>query len=94
VTTSNRGIDDAPKIYSQWGGEVKIVRLGTLEDVKTLDYRKPDKRDREAVKLGSYVVARSVEDGKERLYHLAYLRADGGAKTIDAAIKSLTTKSE
>jgi hypothetical protein len=72
-------------IYGRFGDAVTIVRMGTLDDVKTIDGRKPDKQDREAVEIGSYVVVRQ-DNGKERLYHLAFLRADGGSKEINEAI--------
>ncbi len=65
--------------------------MGTLDDVKTLDQRKPDKQDRAAVESGGYVVVRE-EDGRERLYHQAYMRADGGAREIGAAIEVLGAK--
>jgi hypothetical protein len=59
-----------------------------LSDVEKLDRRKPDKMDRDALKAGSYIV---VLDGeKERLYHKAYLRADGGAREIADAIEEVT----
>jgi hypothetical protein len=50
-------------IYGRFGDVVTIVRMGTLEDVKTLNGRKPDKQDREAVENGSYVVVASFEGG-------------------------------
>lgn len=76
-------------IYGRFGGEVELVRVGTLDDVRSLDGRKPDKQDREAIDNGSYVVVRRRDDGKEQLYHLAYLRADGGSLEISAAIEQL-----
>lgn len=72
-------------IYERFGEPCTIVRVGTLDDVHKLDGRKPDKTDREAVKCGSYVVVR-FEGGAERLYHQAFLRADGGAREIGEAI--------
>lgn len=74
-------------IYGRCGQAVKIVRLATLADVTKLDYRKPDKHDRERVKFQMYVVVE--DDGIERLYDFVYLRADGGAKEIDKAIADL-----
>lgn len=64
-----------------------IVRMGTLDDVKKLDKRRPDKIDKQAVELGSYVVV--IQNGKERLYHIGYLRADGGWPEISAAIEAV-----
>jgi len=75
-------------IYGRFGNPVTIKRRGTLDDVRKLDGRKPDKQDREALALGSYVVVEC--DGKERLYHLAFLRADGGIREIDAAMEAVT----
>jgi hypothetical protein len=72
-------------IYGRTGNEVKILRMGTLDDVKALDHRKVDAQDREAVKAGSYVVVLCFNE--LRLYHLAFLRADDGVKEIDAAIE-------
>lgn len=73
-------------IYGRTGQVVEIVRIGTIDDVKALDGRKADKQDRDAIKAGSYVVV--SDGGKERLYHLAFLRADGGSQEIAAAIEA------
>ena len=75
-------------IYSRFGDPVTIVRGGTLDDVRRLDGRKPDKQDRLAIESGSYVVVR-FGDGKERLYHQCYLRADDGSREIAAALREL-----
>ena len=75
-------------IYGRFGDPVTIKRVATLEDVKLLDGRKPDKQDRDAIEKGSYVVV-AEDDGAERLYHLAYLRADDGSREITAAIEAL-----
>lgn len=79
-------------IYGRFGVEVKILRRAVLEDVQKCDRRKPDKQDREALNAGSYWIVDFVgtkeRDGKERLYHLAYLRADGGFSEIDDACKA------
>lgn len=77
-------------IYGRFGNPLTIVRMGTLDDVKTLDQRKPDKQDRAVVEAGGYVVVRE-EGGKERLYHQAYMRADGGAREIGEALEALGT---
>ena len=68
-------------IYGRFGDEVTIVRRGELADVEALDHRKPDDQDRRLAEAGSYVVVRR-SDGEEILYHIAYLRADGGAAEI------------
>lgn len=75
-------------IYGRVGQRVVIQRLGTLDDVRELDKRKPDQQDREAVKLNAYVVVSDadVDDGLLRLYHVAFLRADNGAREIGAVI--------
>lgn len=79
-------------IYGRFGGEVRVLRMGTLEDVTALDKRKPDKVDREAVRNGSYVVVEFTDDKprerKQQLYHLAYLRADGALPEIMAAVRA------
>ena len=71
-------------IYGRSGAPVTIVRWATLGDVQKLDGRKPDKTDRQAIANDSYLVVRFA-DGKEQLYHQAYLRADGGAQEIGVA---------
>jgi len=75
-------------IYGRFGEECEIVRKATLADVRKLDNRKPDAQDKEALKNGSYVVIRFPGD-VERLYHLAFLRADGGSLEISEAIAKL-----
>jgi hypothetical protein len=77
-------------IYGRCGQPVTIKRIGTLDDVKRLENRRPDKQDRLAVESGSYVVVE--DDGTERLYHQAFLRADEGAREIGAAVDALTEK--
>lgn len=75
-------------IYGRFGDTVTIVRRAVLSDVMKLDKRRADKTDKKAVDAGSYVVIKQ-DDGTERLYHLAYLRADGGAAEITKAIEAL-----
>lgn len=75
-------------IYGRFGDPVQILRAGTLEDVKTLDKRVPDKADHENIKNKGYVVVRD-ETNKERLYHLAYLRADDGFKEVADEMRRL-----
>jgi hypothetical protein len=87
-------------IYGRFHSEefpniLTIERMGVIEDVKRLDGRKPDKVDREAVKLGSYVVVKECDGrnaGKERLYHIGYLKADNGWTEISAAIEMAKAK--
>ncbi len=80
-------------IYGRFGNKVEIVRVGTLDDVRKLDKRKPDRQDRDAIEVGSYVVTRSLDSedksDKLRLHHVAYLKADGGWKEIHARIEEL-----
>jgi len=76
---------------------VTVERMGTLADVKKLDGRRPDKIDKEAVKLGSYVVVKEhdgLNAGKERLYHVANLRADDGWTEISKMIEAAKTIKE
>jgi len=75
-------------IYGRFHNPLTIVRIGTLDDVRKLDKRRPDKQDRAAVAAGSYVVCRE-EDGEERLYHQAFMRADGGSREIGEALDAL-----
>lgn len=78
-------------IYGRFGDPITIVRVATLEDVRKLEGRKPDKADLEAVRNGSYVVVRRTDDSAERLYHQAFMRADDGSREITAAIEALTS---
>lgn len=75
-------------IYGRFGDEVKLLRMGTLADVKILDGRTPDKIDKAAIESKSYVVV-VQNNGEERLYHLAFLRASNGSPEISAAIEKL-----
>jgi hypothetical protein len=74
-------------IYGRFGQPVTIVRRGTLMDIRELDRRVPDKQDRAALKSRSYVVV--IDDGKEYLYHLCYLRADRGALEIGEELQKI-----
>jgi hypothetical protein len=76
-------------IYGRGGHPVTIKRLAVLSDIRALDFREPDKRDRDALESGSYVVVHVKYkrfDEADLLYHLAFLRADGGSREITAAI--------
>lgn len=78
-------------IYGRTGDVVTLKRLATLEDVKPLEGREPDTQDLEALENGSYVVV-IQDDGTERLYHQAFLRATGGSAEIGEAIDNLLIK--
>lgn len=73
-------------IYGRMGGVVKLLRRAVPNDAK-LEHRKPDSQDRERCKIGYLMVGRFInEDGTEsedRLFDLAYLRADGGIQEIN-----------
>ncbi len=74
-------------IYGRWGQTVTIKRHATLADVRALEFRKPDKADKANLANGCYII---VEDsGQERLYALAFLRADDGSVEITRAIEAL-----
>ncbi len=69
---------------------VVVKRVAALDDVRKLDGRRPDKTDKKAVELGSYVVVEEKDGrgaGTERLYHVAYLKADDGWNEISKAIE-------
>jgi hypothetical protein len=73
-------------IYGRCQQEVLIIRRATLADVRRLDRRVPDAQDRAALAAGSYVIV--ADHGQERLYHVAFLRADGGSLEIQRAIEA------
>lgn len=75
-------------IYGRTGDVVTILRNAVLADVEAMDHRKPDKTDRIAIDNLAYVVVRQ-DDGKERLYHQAFLRADGGFAEIERALETI-----
>lgn len=68
-------------------GEKSRIVAGWPNDGRLSQARKPDKIDREAVCEGSYVVV--LDGSKERLYHVAFLRADGGSLEISKALEAL-----
>jgi hypothetical protein len=72
-------------IYGLTGNPLTVQRLGTIEDVRTLNGREPDDGDLTALADGAYVVASDAR-GKLRLYHVARLRADNGASEIRAVL--------
>lgn len=74
-------------IYGRFGNPVTIKRIAVLADVQKFDGRRPDKHDKANVESGGYVIV--DDDGTERLYHQAYLRADDGAKEISKAIEAV-----
>ena len=73
-------------IYSRFGAPCIILGTASAEDFRRHERYRPNKQDREAIALGSYVVCLFPSDGKARLQHLAYLRADGGSLEIADAI--------
>lgn len=76
-------------IYGRGGIPVTIKRRAVLDDVRKLEGRRPDKQDREALEQGSYFVVDFGYGQEERLYHLAFLRADDGFREISAAIAAV-----
>ena len=74
-------------IYGRFGDRVEIVRSALLGDIERLEGRKPDQQDRDAYQAGSYVVVRQ-DDGRERVYHQAFMRADGGSLEITKALQA------
>jgi hypothetical protein len=83
-------------IYSRFGDPVIVVRMATVEDVKTFENRKPDKQDRERTKDGQRIICRYLKgskgdelQGREFLADTAYLRADEGYREIMAAVRAL-----
>lgn len=77
-------------IYGRFRDSVVIKRRAVIDDVKRFEGRKPDQIDRDALANDSYVIVESY--GKERLYHLAFLRADGGLREITEAIEAVSAK--
>lgn len=75
-------------VYGRTGDVVTIKRLATLEDIEKLEGRNPDTQDLEALENGSYVVV-TQDDGIDRLYHQAFLRATNGAAEIGAVIDAM-----
>lgn len=75
-------------VYGRTGDVVVIRRLAVLEDVKVLERREPDAQDLEALENGSYVVV-VQDDGKERLYHQAFLRATDGSVEISKVLGAM-----
>lgn len=74
-------------IYGRFGQALTILRVATEADVRQIEGRKLNKTDREALASGSYVVV--AEEESERLYHQAFLRADGGSVEITRALEAL-----
>jgi hypothetical protein len=77
-------------IYGRAGNRVIVQRLAKLADVKKYDNRKPDKQDRERLKLDCLLLVSDAEhdDGKLRLYDIAFLRADFGIREIMAVVEA------
>lgn len=72
-------------IFSRFGETVDVVRVAELADVERFENRAPDEKDRECIDAGAYIVV-AYDDGAEDITHRGYLRADGGAQEIAAAI--------
>lgn len=79
-------------IYGRFGNPVTIVRRAVLADVKKYENRRPDKADKIGLANGAYWIARDNDTNREKLYSLAYLRADDGSREITAAIEALENK--
>ena len=75
-------------IYGRSGDVVTLKRLADAGDVLQLEGREPDQRDLAALRSLSYFVVEQ-DDGTETLHHIAYLRATGGAREIDAVVDDL-----
>jgi hypothetical protein len=73
-------------IYGRFGDPVTLLRFGTLADVTVMEKHQPDYRDRWHIAHGSYLVVLHEDDGSKALTHECYLRADGGAPEIGAAM--------
>jgi hypothetical protein len=79
-------------IYDKWSYQLKILNIATAEDVERLEGRTPDEHDLNALRLEAYVVARNADalsSHTDRIYHIAYLRADGGIAEILDEIEKL-----
>ena len=96
-------------LYTRFGDRLELVRLATIEDVKTFERRKVDKQDRERTRDGWRAIARYCASkcgfehanncgdenvDKETLVDAGYLRADGGWKEIADAFRALQPKTE
>lgn len=75
-------------IYGRSGDVITLKRLANVDDVLQLEGREPDQQDLAALKSLSYFVI-GQDDGTEALHHVAYLRATGGAREIDAVVDDL-----
>lgn len=75
-------------VYGRTGDVVAINRLATIEDVEKHEGREVDTQDLEALENGSYVIV-TQDDGSERLYHQAFLRATNGLAEIGQVIDAL-----
>lgn len=74
-------------IYSWSGVEVELIRpVTSLGEVEALESRPVDFYDTERIALGMYFVVRFPN--QERLYDLAYLRADRGLVEINEAARA------
>jgi hypothetical protein len=81
-------------IRTRMGEAVELVRVATIDDVKTFECRRPDKQDRERTKDGWRAIARYVVGGSTRsdiLVDAAYLKATNGWAEISEAFDALRT---
>lgn len=76
-------------IYGRFGHALTIERKATIDDIEPLTGHRPDKQDRDALRLGSYWVGKYTADGKEDLHHLAFLKADGGLPEISNRLREI-----
>lgn len=81
-------------IYGRFGHKLTIERMAVIGDVKRFTGWRPCQRDREAIGNGLYVVVKRIDDGKQDLYHLAFLKADGGLGEIQDAIEAIKALAE
>ena len=68
-------------IRTRFGTPVTVVRLATLDDILRCEGGPSTNEDRANVSNKSVVLCKR-EDGSEMTWHIASLRADGGAAEI------------
>jgi hypothetical protein len=73
-------------ICSRMGLPVTVLRVASVKDFREIERREPDPHEREAIDHASLLVIRFSNDGKERTYHRADLKADGGSIEVNAAL--------
>lgn len=75
-------------IYDRCGDRITMLRYASEDDVFRCEGRKPDKTDRTQLDQLSYVVVEYQDTKKEAVFHITYLKADGGAQEIDAVMET------